>query len=552
MPVDIRSFFQKKAPADSSEKSSTSTSHKKASATSKGSKSKDQTASSEKAEHAAKPKRRRQQVAPEDTKEVIDVDDSDKKSKPTASETEPKKVPYSKTAPATRKSSRSSPAKRKRVIIDSADEDDESEADEDYMDDVEVVNTRKNAHPSPTTRRVSPRKAKNQPDKPKEESDGKVDVPASEYSSKSKGGSPTKKMKTSSPVAKTATPTTSPAKKKSPPSSTKSAGKKTNKGDKLMAPEDVEPIESFSVNDAAPECLSGYTFCVTAIDPVWSREDATDFLKGLGARVTTAVSGKTDYLLVLGEILEDDRPYTEGSKYRKAAELNTRVVVGRAMLNGVVRYHSDLKGGPPSPKPLLKAPPPAAVPTAPPVDPLPAAVAASAPTAAASDSATKVVKNPYARKNPYVKKSTTTSSTTANPYAASKKPVAEESKKPVKPLPVNSGTMLWVDKYKPQSTDEILGNQDSVRKLKSWLLRWESTFNKDELIGKAFSNPRGPWKSVLLSGPPGIGSEFLFQRIPAQINTFLTHFLFRRLFFSYRNHHGHVGCRRVGPPCLGI
>ena len=51
------------------------------------------------------------------------------------------------------------------------------------------------------------------------------------------------------------------------------------------------------------------------------REDATDLVKTLGGRVTSAVSGKTDYLVV-GEILEDGRPYTEGSKYKKATSIN--------------------------------------------------------------------------------------------------------------------------------------------------------------------------------------------------------------------------------------
>merc|ERR1712226_1588813 len=61
------------------------------------------------------------------------------------------------------------------------------------------------------------------------------------------------------------------------------------------------------------------------------------------------------------------------------------------------------------------------------------------------------------------------------------------------------------DKYKPVSSAQILGNQDLVRKLKVWLERWESRFNQKDAIGKAFSNPQGPWKAVLLSGPPGIG-----------------------------------------------
>lgn len=40
------------------------------------------------------------------------------------------------------------------------------------------------------------------------------------------------------------------------------------------------------------------------------------------------------------------------------------------------------------------------------------------------------------------------------------------------------------------------------------LSRWESRFNNEQAVGKSFSNPNGPWKAALLSGPPGIGSTF--------------------------------------------
>jgi replication factor C subunit 1 len=66
---------------------------------------------------------------------------------------------------------------------------------------------------------------------------------------------------------------------------------------------------------------------------------------------------------------------------------------------------------------------------------------------------------------------------------------------------------VWVDKYKPSATNDILGNTDVARKLATWLERWEARFNNPQAYGKTFSNPQGPWKAALLSGPPGIGSE---------------------------------------------
>ncbi|KAL3811776.1 hypothetical protein ACHAXA_004208 [Cyclostephanos tholiformis] len=51
-----------------------------------------------------------------------------------------------------------------------------------------------------------------------------------------------------------------------------------------------------------------------------SREAAIDVIKCLGGRVTTAVSGRTDYLIA-GNVLEDGRDVEEGSKYRKCVEM---------------------------------------------------------------------------------------------------------------------------------------------------------------------------------------------------------------------------------------
>ena len=330
--------------------------------------------------------------------------------------------------------------------------------------------------------------------KVKTEQQSRVESPAKKLKTEAPAASPARQTKESSPRAATSPakkakaepPAPSPAKKvkesPQPPSSQESPTKKAKKSsspkkEKVLAPENVEPLPTLPAT--APECLLGYTFCITAVDPHWSRDDATDFLKGRGARVTTAVSGKTDYLVVLGERLEDNRFYTEGSKYKTAMEKGARVIVGRELLNGVVKFHSDAKGGAPTPDPPKSAP--------------------AAPSG-------KVIKNPYARKNvtnPYAKKPVPPKNTTTTaPAKATASPA-----KPAAPPP-GGRHMLWVDKYKPKSSREILGNQESVRKLRVWLDRWESEFNKDKLVGKAFSNPKGPWKAVLLSGPPGIGSTY--------------------------------------------
>jgi len=45
----------------------------------------------------------------------------------------------------------------------------------------------------------------------------------------------------------------------------------------------------------------------------------------LGARTTSAVSGKTS-ILIVGSKLEDGREVTQGSKYAKAKSLGTKIL----------------------------------------------------------------------------------------------------------------------------------------------------------------------------------------------------------------------------------
>ncbi|KAL9189837.1 hypothetical protein ACHAXT_009512 [Thalassiosira profunda] len=292
-----------------------------------------------------------------------------------------------------------------------------------------------------------------------------------------------------------------------------------------------------------------------------SREAASDVVKSLGGRVTSAVSGKTDYL-VLGCVLEDGRGPEEGSKYRKATEVwetwenkyrkeygygsdsddegsdgddggkkkkgkkkksaakdrdpNTLVEVVRGIYEfyGLVAFLSEWKKG------TLGEEERAAVEAATPAKTEAAAVkseaAAAKPAAVANPyAAKKPVANPYAQKkpaNPYA-----SASKPVNPYASAGKPANPYAKSasasapapaPAKAAPPKrelGANALWADKYAPAATGEILGNADSVNKLKRWLNNWENVFNNPKRPVKSLSGPNGPWKAALLSGPPGIG-----------------------------------------------
>ena len=269
------------------------------------------------------------------------------------------------------------------------------------------------------------------------------------------------------------------------------------------------------MDEAVSECLAGTTFVFTGNLETLSRDDGADLVKCLGGRVTTSVSSKTSYLVV-GEVLEDGRPYHEGTKYKRASTLdNVKIVMGEKKLFGLAKLYND--------RARAKQPVPPAVDKENNQDPM--SSVASAPSANPhAKKATPV--NPYAKKtvvNPYAKK------TVSNPYAKKTTINNPYAKKPSNNSQVNNNdaaaanvddvankfgpNALWVDKYAPSTTRNILGNKDSVNKLTSWLATWERKFNNDKAIGKAFSNPSGPWKAALLSGPPGIGSKRVFWSV---------------------------------------
>ena len=59
-----------------------------------------------------------------------------------------------------------------------------------------------------------------------------------------------------------------------------------------------------------------------------SKEYLKKLLEKLGAKVTTCVSNKTDFL-IHGENLEDGRKYFEGKKYKMAKEKNIKIYLDK-------------------------------------------------------------------------------------------------------------------------------------------------------------------------------------------------------------------------------
>lgn len=71
--------------------------------------------------------------------------------------------------------------------------------------------------------------------------------------------------------------------------------------------------------------LDGLTFVLSGEFQLISRTRFESLLTEKGGRLTSAVSGKTDYLIV-GYKLEDGRDVTQGSKYAKAKALGKPIL----------------------------------------------------------------------------------------------------------------------------------------------------------------------------------------------------------------------------------
>ncbi len=75
--------------------------------------------------------------------------------------------------------------------------------------------------------------------------------------------------------------------------------------------------ETTSAKSRASDTFDGLTFVITGTLPNFSRDDAKEFIKSHGGKVTDSVSKKTSYL-VLGE--------EPGSKYEKAKSLGVKII----------------------------------------------------------------------------------------------------------------------------------------------------------------------------------------------------------------------------------
>eukprot|EP00127_Corallochytrium_limacisporum_P004134 Clim_evm79s157 gene=Clim_evmTU79s157 len=225
----------------------------------------------------------------------------------------------------------------------------------------------------------------------------------------------------------------------------------------------------------SPGCCDGLVFVFTGDLDTLDRDQAGNIVKKYGGRVTSSVSGKTDYLVVGNEPGQ--------SKLAKAKSLQAKggclqmidedafyeLIPSRKGDNGKSWHDMEKQGG-------------------------------------ASVSETKRKRG-----------RDDTKEGEELPQPAEKKAKARASgskssgKVPIAVAAVSSeDDQLWVDKLKPKDFSEVLGNRAKIQKLFFWLEKWD-----DVHLHKSYKHPyqfsmhnrNGDpnRKAVLITGPPGIG-----------------------------------------------
>ncbi len=235
-------------------------------------------------------------------------------------------------------------------------------------------------------------------------------------------------------------------------------------------------------------CLEGLIFVLSGILDSLKREEAEDLIKIGGGKCTGGVSSKTSFLL-LGTALDDGRLPEEGSKYKQAVKMKTRVIDEDGLFDMLLQSEEgknfDGERGDHSTTTPSKGS--IQTPSTSEVKPMT--------TAAAS------VHNPYASMKPTtISAGKTTSSKCKAPKRSG---IAGNSNG-------GGGFDLWVDKHKPEELEEIIGNGGQVKKLKAWLQEFheeqhfESSRHSKRGGSKVKANPSS-FPAALISGPPGIG-----------------------------------------------
>ncbi|CAN7938591.1 unnamed protein product, partial [Ixodes hexagonus] len=233
------------------------------------------------------------------------------------------------------------------------------------------------------------------------------------------------------------------------------------------------------IPEGSPGCLKGVTLVVTGVLECIERDDARALLERCGAKVTQSVSRNTTYV-VAGR---DSGP----AKLRKAEECKVKILDE----DGLYELIESRSEGGSSTKKEEKTEAEGALP-----------VKAESEQGAPSKKRKAEADYEPAEKIPRV-------SVPSPKKADADTPVASTSK--ASPTRVPSTGEMWVDRYRPQTTKQIIGQQgdkSNCHKLRVWLQNWHKSRAGPKKPPPKWGGGGGDgsaFKAALLSGSPGVG-----------------------------------------------
>ena len=180
----------------------------------------------------------------------------------------------------------------------------------------------------------------------------------------------------------------------------------------LGEPRDPPKHGSKPIPVGKPDCLKNIIFVLSGLNESLTRDEMSELISRYGGIERSAVSGKTNYLVV-GFEMEDGRPITEGSKYKKAMEKKVKIITEDQLLD---------------------------------------MIRASNPEASAASEAEQLKSKQLEEEN-----------------AVKKEEALMQDHE-------STQSDLFTVKYAPTSTKEIIGNEGIIENVKQWLTQWDDVF----------------------------------------------------------------------------
>ncbi|TMW53346.1 hypothetical protein DOY81_001550, partial [Sarcophaga bullata] len=269
---------------------------------------------------------------------------------------------------------------------------------------------------------------------------------------------------------------------------------------------------SKEVPKGKPNCLAGLTFLVTGVLESLERDECCSIIKEYGGKTMTVVGKRLNYLIAG----EDSGP----KKLAQAEEFGVKVISEDGFFD-LIREKSGLKKNNGSHSDQ-----------------------AETSSSSAKEKKEDKQKSKEDKKSPIKKEKLSQSppekkpkleeldnnlkKTKAKADIQDEKPVIKQEKEKKEKTEsraneiaednksrtssVRDDMMAWVDKYKPESVKDIIGQQgpaSNVAKLTNWLSKWYVNHDGKKKLQKpnpwAKNDDGSYYKAALLSGPPGIG-----------------------------------------------